>query len=142
MELHQARAQAVPPPGGTRRKAAAATREWLVVSPSGGACLEEVGKHQVMARTGLPARDLRVLDPHLSYPSSILGRERAIVVNLERFRAVITAHEVLIPNSKDPVVAPFVRELQARVSDSSGANQTVIAMHFARVSLIFLFLFF
>ncbi|KAF3331982.1 magnesium transporter MRS2-F-like protein [Carex littledalei] len=124
MEAHHARAQAVPPPGGTRRKAAAATREWLVVSPSGGACLEEVGKHQVMARTGLPARDLRVLDPHLSYPSSILGRERAIVVNLERFRAVITAHEVLIPNSKDPVVAPFVRELQARVSDSSGANQT------------------
>ncbi|XP_078164620.1 magnesium transporter MRS2-F-like [Carex rostrata] len=125
METPHARAQAVPPPGGTRRKAAAAaTREWLVVSSSGGACLEDVGKHQVMARTGLPARDLRVLDPNLSYPSSILGRERAIVVNLERFRAVITAHEVLIPNSKDPVVAPFVRELQARISDSGGANQT------------------
>ncbi|KAJ4799443.1 Magnesium transporter MRS2-F [Rhynchospora pubera] len=124
MDAHHARPQAVPPPGGTRRKAAAAaTREWLVVSSSGGACLEEVGKYQVMARTGLPARDLRVLDPHLSYPSSILGRERAIVVNLERFRAVITAQEVLIPNSKDPVVAPFVRELQARVSDSSEANQ-------------------
>ncbi|GAY58559.1 hypothetical protein CUMW_187900 [Citrus unshiu] len=33
-----------------------------------------------MRRTGLPARDLRVLDPLLSYPSSILGRELAVEV--------------------------------------------------------------
>ena len=83
--------------------------------------------------------DLRILDPNLSYPSSILGRERAIVVNLERFRAVITAHEVLIPNSKDPVVAPFVRELQARVSDSSAANQAVIASFQLQFFVVFLF---
>ncbi|XP_047056355.1 probable endo-1,3(4)-beta-glucanase ARB_01444 [Lolium rigidum] len=73
-----------------------------------------------MARTGLPARDLRVLDPLLSYPSTILGRERAIVVNLERVKAVITAAEVLLPNSKDPDFAQFVRDLQARVLASSG----------------------
>ncbi|KAJ3677891.1 hypothetical protein LUZ60_001694 [Juncus effusus] len=124
MEPHHGRTQTPAAPGGGRRKAAAAaTREWLVVSPTGGANLEEVGKHQVMDRTGLPARDLRLLDPNLSYPSSILGRERAIVVNLERFRAVITAHEVLVPNSKDPIVAPFVRELQSRVVDVSDTNQ-------------------
>uniref|UniRef100_M8AXT2 glucan endo-1,3-beta-D-glucosidase n=1 Tax=Aegilops tauschii TaxID=37682 RepID=M8AXT2_AEGTA len=72
-----------------------------------------------MARTGLPARDLRVLDPLLSYPSTILGRERAIVVNLERVKAVITAAEVLLPNSKDPDFARFVRDLQARVLTSA-----------------------
>jgi magnesium transporter len=113
------------PGGGGRRKAgaaaaAAASREWLVVPASGRARVEEAGKHAVMARTGLPARDLRVLDPLLSYPSTILGRERAIVVNLERVKAVITAAEVLLPNSKDPDFAQFVRDLQARVRASSG----------------------
>ncbi|KAK3166277.1 hypothetical protein QOZ80_1AG0043740 [Eleusine coracana subsp. coracana] len=106
-----------------RRKAgaaaAAASREWMVVPASGPARVEEAGKHAVMARTGLPARDLRVLDPLLSYPSTILGRERAIVVNLERVKAVITAAEVLLPNSKDPAFARFVRDLQARVASSS-----------------------
>ncbi|XP_062207809.1 magnesium transporter MRS2-F isoform X2 [Phragmites australis] len=106
-----------------RRKAgaaaAAASREWMVVPASGPARVEEAGKHAVMERTGLPARDLRVLDPLLSYPSTILGRERAIVVNLERVKAVITAAEVLLPNSKDPAFARFVRDLQARVLASS-----------------------
>ncbi|CAO1946959.1 unnamed protein product [Urochloa humidicola] len=106
-----------------RRKAgaaaAAASREWMVVPASGPARVEEAGKHAVMARTGLPARDLRVLDPLLSYPSTILGRERAIVVNLERVKAVITAAEVLLPNSKDPAFARFVRDLQTRVLASS-----------------------
>ncbi|AQK98848.1 magnesium transporter8 [Zea mays] len=106
-----------------RRKAgaaaAAASREWLVVPASGPARVEEAGKHAVMARTGLPARDLRVLDPLLSYPSTILGRERAIVVNLERVKALITAAEVLLPNTKDPAFARFVRDLQTRVLASS-----------------------
>ncbi|ONM35381.1 hypothetical protein Zm00014a_043938 [Zea mays] len=106
-----------------RRKAgaaaAAASREWMVVPASGPARVEEAGKHAVMARTGLPARDLRVLDPLLSYPSTILGRERAIVVNLERVKALITATEVLLPNTKDPAFARFVRDLQTRVLASS-----------------------
>jgi hypothetical protein len=106
-----------------RRKAgaaaAAANREWMVVPASGPARVEEAGKHAVMARTGLPARGLRVLDPVLSYPSTILGRERAIVVNLERVKAVITTAEGLLPNSKDPAFARFVHDLQARVLASS-----------------------
>ncbi|KAJ0988479.1 hypothetical protein J5N97_006835 [Dioscorea zingiberensis] len=100
---------------GTRRKGTA-SRAWLVVAATGGSYLEEVGKHSIMRRTGLPARDLRVLDPLLSYPSTILGRERAIVINLEQIKAIITATEVLVPNSKDPLVANFIQELQARTS--------------------------
>lgn len=106
---------------GGRRKSMAGIRAWLVVSESRQPFLEEAGKHLIMRRTGLPARDLRVLDPQLSYPSTILGRERAIVVNLEHIKAVITAMEVLVPNSKDPLVAPFLQDLQTRVSSSFGA---------------------
>lgn len=63
-------------------------RTWLVVSESGQSRVEEVGKHVIMRRTGLSARDLRVLDPLLSYPYSILGRERAIVINSEHIKAI------------------------------------------------------
>lgn len=106
-----------PPPAPARKKGAA-VREWLVVSGSGQSYMEETGRHSIMRRTGLPARDLRVLDPMLSYPSTILGRERAIVINLDHIKAIITADEVLIPNSRDPAVTPFVQELQSRVAVS------------------------
>ncbi|XP_062225659.1 putative magnesium transporter MRS2-D [Phragmites australis] len=105
-----------------RHAAAGATaEEWVAVTGAGAWRVEEVGKHQLMRRTGLPARDLRALDPALSYPSSIMGRDRAVVVNLERVRAVITATEVLVPGPRDPAVAPLVRELRARLIASAPA---------------------
>ncbi|KAL7611786.1 magnesium transporter MRS2-3 [Lactuca sativa] len=94
------------------RKKATGVRHWLLLDSMGQAQVVEAGKHTVMRRTGLPARDLRILDPILSYPSTVLGRERAIVINLEHIKAIITAHEVLLLNSKDPSVAPLVEELQ------------------------------
>ena len=81
--------------------------------------VEAIGKHQLMRRTGLPARDLRALDPALSYPSSLMGRDRAVVVNLERVRAVITASEVLVPGPRAPAAAPLVGDLHARLSTAS-----------------------
>uniref|UniRef100_A0A2P2IZU2 Magnesium transporter n=1 Tax=Rhizophora mucronata TaxID=61149 RepID=A0A2P2IZU2_RHIMU len=106
--IHQTQAQ-------TRRKGIGA-RSWLVVSESGQALVEEVGKHSIMRRTGLPARDLRALDPVLSYPSSILGRERAIVINLEHIKAIITAKEVLMLNFINPLVSQFVQDLVHRIA--------------------------
>ncbi|KAJ7518531.1 hypothetical protein O6H91_21G073000 [Diphasiastrum complanatum] len=97
------------------RKKGAGVRAWLLVDAYGGAQVVEAGKHTIMRRTYLPARDLRILDPLLSYPSTILGREHAIVVNLEHIKAIITAQEVLLLNSKDPLVAPFVADLQRRL---------------------------
>ncbi|KAL2332504.1 hypothetical protein Fmac_020085 [Flemingia macrophylla] len=94
-------------------------KSWMVVSETGHAHLEDVGKLSIMRRTGLPARDLRVLDPMLSHSSSILGRERAIVVNLEHVKAIITASEVLIINSSNPFFQTFLQHLHTRLTNQT-----------------------
>ncbi|KAK6937062.1 hypothetical protein RJ641_034092 [Dillenia turbinata] len=100
------------------RRKGVGVRKWLVISEDGECCLQEVGKHAIMKRTGLPHRELRVLDPMLCYPPSILGRERAIVINLEHIKGIITAKEVLMFNSTSPLVALFVDDLRHRVLSS------------------------
>ncbi|KFK40012.1 hypothetical protein AALP_AA3G318600 [Arabis alpina] len=101
--------------GGGGRKNGVGVRQWLVLCSSGQAQMMEADKHTIMRRTGIPARDLRILDPLLSYPSTVLGRERAIVINLEHIKAIITSQEVLLLNSNDPSVSPFIDELQKRI---------------------------
>lgn len=114
--------------GGGLRKKAAGIRPWLLLDSTGQAQVVEVGKHAIMRRTGLPARDLRILDPLLSYPSTVLGRERAIVINLEHIKAIITAQEVLLLNSRDPSVAPFVDELQHRILRHHQATNSQVSL--------------
>ncbi|KAL2634720.1 hypothetical protein R1flu_006199 [Riccia fluitans] len=97
------------------RKKGMGVRAWLMIDATGKAQMVEAGKHAIMRRACLPARDLRILDPLLTYPSTILGREKAIVVNLEHIKAIITAQEVLLLNWKDPAVQPVVKELQRRL---------------------------
>ncbi|CAH2075753.1 unnamed protein product, partial [Thlaspi arvense] len=69
-------------------------RAWIRVDTSGNSQVLEVDKFTIMRRCDLPARDLRLLDPLFVYPSTILGREKAIVVNLEQIRCIITADEL------------------------------------------------
>ncbi|KAF7814521.1 magnesium transporter MRS2-1-like isoform X1 [Senna tora] len=97
-------------------------RSWIRVDTSGNSQVIEVDKFTMMRRCDLPARDLRLLDPLFVYPSTILGREKAIVVNLEQIRCIITADEVLLLNSLDSYVLHYVMELQRRLT-SSGVGE-------------------
>lgn len=91
-------------------------RSWIRVDSSGNSQVIEVDKFTMMRRCDLPARDLRLLDPLFVYPSTILGREKAIVVNLEQIRCIITADEVLLLNSLDNYVLQYVMELRRRLT--------------------------
>jgi len=104
-------------------------REWLLLDGKGKMELVEAGNDAIIKRTGLPACDLRKLDPLLSYPSILLGCERAVVINLEHVKAVITVQTVLLFNSRDPSITLFVHELQAWIlrhhQDSSSSKHHV-----------------
>ncbi|KAK3425670.1 hypothetical protein EUGRSUZ_F02186 [Eucalyptus grandis] len=92
------------------------SRSWILLDTAGRGTALNVDKYAIMHRVQIHARDLRILDPLLSYPSAILGRERAIVVNLEHIKAIITAEEVLLRDPSDINVIPVVEELQRRLA--------------------------
>eukprot|EP00252_Welwitschia_mirabilis_P021962 TRINITY_DN5794_c0_g1_i2.p1 TRINITY_DN5794_c0_g1~~TRINITY_DN5794_c0_g1_i2.p1 ORF type:complete len:459 (+),score=94.58 TRINITY_DN5794_c0_g1_i2:784-2160(+) len=97
------------------KKRGQSIRTWIRIDKNGNTQALEVDKLTIMKRCDLPARDLRLLDPLFVYPSTILGREKAIVVNLEQIRCIITADEVLLLNSLDDYVLQYVEELQRRL---------------------------
>lgn len=65
------------------KKKTAVSWRWMLMDESGQGTVLDLDKYDIMRRVPIHARDLRILDPMLSYPSIILGRERAIVLNLE-----------------------------------------------------------
>lgn len=65
------------------KKKTAISRSWILLDHNGRGTILDVDKYAIMRRVQIHARDLRILDPLLSYPSTILGRERVIVLNLE-----------------------------------------------------------
>ena len=77
-------------------------------------------RHRLTHELGVQTRDLRILDPKFStnYPSAILCRENALVVNLLHIKAILTTEYVLImdPETQDGELDPFVKELENRLS--------------------------
>eukprot|EP00850_Spirogloea_muscicola_P002255 SM000008S22344 [mRNA] locus=s8:1110890:1112704:- [translate_table: standard] len=68
-----------------------------------------------MRRTGIPARDLRILGPLTSRNSTIQARERAIVLNLEFIKGIVMADEVLLLNPLSREIIPFLEQLRRRL---------------------------
>ncbi|XP_058070444.1 magnesium transporter MRS2-1-like isoform X2 [Magnolia sinica] len=103
------------------------SRSWIQIDRNGNSHILALDKATLMRRCNLPARDLRLLDPLFVYPSAILGREKAIVVNLEQIRCIIMADEVILMNSLDSYVVQYESELCRRLrtqKDQSGFNNS------------------
>ncbi|XP_040989950.1 magnesium transporter MRS2-I-like isoform X1 [Juglans microcarpa x Juglans regia] len=98
-----------------KKKSQTVARSWILMDCTGEGEVLDVDKYAIMHRVHIHARDLRILDPLLSYPSTILGREKAIVLNLEHIKAIITAEEVLLRDPTDEYVIPVVEELHRRL---------------------------
>ncbi|XVE85741.1 hypothetical protein DITRI_Ditri17bG0115400 [Diplodiscus trichospermus] len=100
-------------PGGKKR--GHSSRSWIKIDQDGNVKILELDKARIMRQCSLPSRDLRLLDPLFIYPSTILGREKAIAVNLEQIRCIITADEVILMNSVDRNVVQYKSELCKRL---------------------------
>ncbi|XP_010274193.1 PREDICTED: magnesium transporter MRS2-2-like isoform X2 [Nelumbo nucifera] len=109
-------------PQASLKKKTAVSRSWILLDCTGEGTILDVDKYAIMHRVQIHARDLRILDPLLSYPSTILGREKAIVLNLEHIKAIITAEEVLLRDPHDDNVIPIVEELKRRLPPVNACN--------------------
>ncbi|XP_020587071.1 magnesium transporter MRS2-I-like isoform X2 [Phalaenopsis equestris] len=99
-----------------------ASRSWVLLDSDGEGTILDIDKYAIMHRVQIHARDLRIIDPLFSYPSAILGREKAIVLNLEHIKAIITANEVMLRDPLDDNVIPVVEELKRRLPVKSPVN--------------------
>ncbi|KAK8322745.1 hypothetical protein V6Z12_A12G186300 [Gossypium hirsutum] len=97
------------------KKRGHSSRSWIKIDQDGNVKILELDKAKIMRQCSLPSRDLRLLDPLFIYPSTILGREKAIVVSLEQIRCIITAEEVILMNSLDINVVQYKSELCKRL---------------------------
>ncbi|XP_010523489.1 PREDICTED: magnesium transporter MRS2-5 [Tarenaya hassleriana] len=104
------------------KKRGQSSRSWVKIDQNGNSMVVELDKGTIMKHCSLPSRDLRLLDPLFIYPSTILGREKAIVVSLEKIRCIIKADEVILMNARDASIVQYQSELCKRLQ--SNQSQT------------------
>lgn len=104
------------------KKRGLGSRSWVQIDKNGKSQTLVLDKATLLKRCGLPARDLRLLDPLFVYPSTILGREKAIVVSLEKVRCIIMADDVFLLKSIDSCVLQYESELCQRLQTVKDQN--------------------
>ncbi|XP_068314421.1 magnesium transporter MRS2-4-like [Pyrus communis] len=105
--------------GGVKGKKKAGARLWMRFDRFGVSELVECDKNAIIRRTAIPAWDLRILGPVFSHSSSIFAREKAMVVNLEFIKAIVTAEEVLLLDPLRQEVLPFADQLRQQLPQKS-----------------------
>ncbi|KAF4392738.1 hypothetical protein F8388_010761 [Cannabis sativa] len=114
--LIAAAAAAAATAGGVKgKKKTGGARLWMRFDRSGQSELVECDKNTIIRRASIPPRDLRILGPIFSHSSNILAREKAMVVNLEFIKAIVTAEEVLLLDPLRQEVLPFVDQLRQQL---------------------------
>ncbi|XVF45221.1 hypothetical protein PTKIN_Ptkin02bG0187700 [Pterospermum kingtungense] len=104
---------------GKGKKKVAGARLWMRFDTMGVSELVEYDKSTIIKKASIPARDLRILGPVFSHSSTIIVREKAIVVNLEFIKAIVTAEEVLILDPLQQEVLQFVDQLRQQLPRNS-----------------------
>ncbi|KAH0451832.1 hypothetical protein IEQ34_019131 [Dendrobium chrysotoxum] len=104
-----------PSAGAKGAKKKAGSRLWMLFNRSGKSEVIELDKSAIIRRASIPARDLRILGPLFAHSSRIIVRDKAMVVNLEFIKAIITADEVLLLDPLRNEVLPFVDQLRRQI---------------------------
>ncbi|KAL8161478.1 hypothetical protein V2J09_012967 [Rumex salicifolius] len=97
------------------KKKTGGARLWMKFDRDGQSEAIECDKSAIIKRVSIPARDLRILGPLFSHSSNILARDKAIVVNLEFVKAIVTAKEILLLDPLSQEVLPFIDQLKRQL---------------------------
>ncbi|MED6131008.1 Magnesium transporter MRS2-4 [Stylosanthes scabra] len=97
------------------KKKTGGARLWMRFDRTGRSEIVELDKNAIIRHAAIPARDLRILGPIFSHSSHILAREKAMVVNLEFIKAIVTAEDVLLLDPLRHEVLPFVEQLRQQL---------------------------
>lgn len=89
--------------------------------------LIECDKSDIVKRVSVTAR---ILGPIFSHSSTILAREKAMIVNLEFIRAIVTAEEVLLSDLLCHEVLPFVDQLRRQLPQTNEGERDELPFEF------------
>lgn len=80
----------------------------------------QADKLSITQQLGVQVRDLRLLDPAMatSYPSAILCRDKALLVNMEHIKCIITTGYLLLLNADQPSVLQFAEDVRYRLTNT------------------------
>lgn len=79
----------------------------------------ECDRNSIIQRYSIPPRDLRILGPIFSHSSNILARDKAMLINLEFIKAIVTADEILLLDPLCQEVLPFIDQLRQQIPHKS-----------------------
>ncbi|XVE91199.1 hypothetical protein DITRI_Ditri20bG0135100 [Diplodiscus trichospermus] len=89
-----------------------------------------------LSKTGKSLRSWILIDASgNSQPTAILGKDKAIVANLDKIRCIITADQVLLLNSLDANVLQYVMELQKRLKPTSNGVSSYSPFEFRALAV-------
>lgn len=102
-------------------------KKWVKLDSNGKTAVVGVDRQRLTQQLGIQLRDLRILDPkfNTSYPSAILCRENALVVNLEHIKAIISPLYVFVMNPETDGVVEFIKDLEERLSSNTTIKRSI-----------------
>ncbi|KAI3459454.1 hypothetical protein Pfo_016117 [Paulownia fortunei] len=104
----------------------AGSSSWILIDSFGEEIVLEVDKYAIMQRLHVHARDLRILDPLLSYSPTILTRNKAIILNFEVLFRYPSDDEVI------DIVEEFRRKLVLLVREINGEGKRLLQHNVAK----------
>ena len=95
------------------------------VDCSGSINEQVLDRHHLRQVLKFAARDLRILEPGLSttFPAAVLSRDKALLVNLEELKVIVTDHEAFVFNHETARAAAMMEQLRNRLKRKEGGSQ-------------------
>jgi len=108
-------------------------RTWLKFDTNGSMQVHIAKKQHIIRDTGVNARDLRILEAGQHAPASILSRERALVVNVENIKLILTFENayVLVRNDDVSTYAEPLKSFVSSLKERSALTNAALGIPLA-----------